>query len=141
MKAKNLFLILVYLFISAAAFPQRDTTGKKDNLLFLLRQSEHINQALKTIEQLHSNAKSTLLPGDIVIIVCGEAVTKLGTQEAEQWVEKMQKHPQVSILACGLSLAKFNKSKSDLVKGVGYIENGFVKAFELQKEGYLSVEL
>ena len=90
MKARNLFLILISLFISAVAFPQSDSANKKDNLLFLLRQSEHINQAIKTIEQLQSNPKSTLSPGDIVIIVCGEAVTKLETQEAEQWVKRVQ---------------------------------------------------
>ena len=44
-------------------------------------------------------------------------------------------------MACGLSLAKFNKTQSDLVKGIDYTENGFIKAFELQKQGYLSVEL
>ena len=44
-------------------------------------------------------------------------------------------------MACGLSLTKFNKTQNDLVKGIDYTENGFIKAFELQKQGYLSVEL
>lgn len=141
MKAKHLLLILTSLFVSAIGFSQKAGTGKKDNLLFLLRQTEHINQALKTVEQLQSNTKTTLTPGNILIVVCGEAVTKLGTQEAGDWVKKIQKDLHVSIQACGLSLTKFNKSEKDLVPGIGYTENGFIKAFELQKEGYLSVEL
>lgn len=141
MKIKHLLLILASLFVSTIGFSQNAGSGKKDNLLFLLRQVEHINQALKTVEQLQSNTKTTLAPGKIVIIVCGEAVTKLGATEAEEWVEKIKKYPNVSILACGLSLTKFNKSEKDLVKGIGYTENGFIKAFELQKLGYLSVEL
>lgn len=140
MKAKYLLLV-VSLLISAVGFSQKDGTGRKDNILFLLRQTEHINQALKTVEQLKSHTKTSLVPSKIVIIVCGEAVTKLETEEAEQWVKKIKKHPQVSILACGLSLEKFNISKSDLVKGIGYTDNGFIKAFELQKQGYLSVEI
>ena len=141
MKVRHLLLILASLFVSTIGFSQKAEAGKKDNLLFLLRQTEHINQALKTVDQLQSNAQTTLTPGNIVIVVCGEAVTKLGTQEAVKWVTKIKRHPHVSILACGLSLTKFNKSEKDLVPGIGYTENGFIKAFELQKQGYLSVEL
>lgn len=141
MKTKTLLLSIVTLLFSIASFSQKAHSPKKDNLLFLLRQSEHINQAIKTIEQLQSNSKATLKPGNIVIIVCGEAVTSLTTAEGQAWVEKMSKYPTVSIVACGLSLTKFNKTQGELVKGVNYTENGFIKAFELQKQGYLSVEL
>ncbi|MEJ7821165.1 MAG: hypothetical protein WKF85_02520 [Chitinophagaceae bacterium] len=141
MKTKNLLLSIVTMLISVISFSQKTHHAKKDNLLFLLRQTEHINQAIKTVDQLHGNRKTTLRSGKIVIIVCGEAVTSLTTPEAEAWVEKIRRHPNVSIIACGLSLAKFNKTENDLVKGIQYTENGFIKAFELQKAGYLSVEL
>ncbi len=110
-------------------------------MLFLLRQSEHITQALNTVEQLQSNAETNLNPGKIVIIVCGEAVTKLSLPEAKTWVDKAGRHPNLSILAYGLSLKKFKITEKDLIKGIGYTENGFIKAFDLQKQGYLSVEL
>lgn len=141
MKTKTLVLSIVTLLISIASFSQKTHSHKKDNLLFLLRQTEHINQAIKTIEQLQTNAKTTLKIGKAVIIVCGEAVTSLTTAEGQAWVEKMSKYPNVSIMACGLSLTKFNKKQGELVKGIDYTENGFIKAFELQKAGYLSVEL
>ena len=107
----------------------------------MLRQPEHINQAIKTIDELMTHKHSGLKTGDIVIIVCGEAVVNLTTQEAETWVEKTSKYKNVSIVACGLSLDKFKKTEADLVKGIKYTRNGFIKAFELQKKGYLSVEL
>ncbi len=141
MKIKHLLLAAATLLFSTFVFAQKANSGKKDNLLFLLRQTEHINQALKTIEQLQSPANTTLKTGKVVIIVCGEAVTSLTTEDAEAWVERISKYPNVSIMACGLSLTKFNKTKNDLVKGIKYTENGFIKAFELQKAGYLSVEL
>lgn len=141
MNLKHLLLAVTTLLISTIGFSQKNNSDKKDNLLFLLRQTEHINQALKTIDQLQANPTTTLKTGKIVIIVCGEAVTALGTKDAEEWVETISKHPNVSIMACGLSLRKFNKTKNDLVKGIDYTENGFIKAFELQKQGYLSVEL
>lgn len=141
MKTKTLALSIATLLISIASFSQKSHTHKKDNLLFLLRQTEHINQAIKTIEQLESNVKTTLKTGKAVIIVCGEAVTSLTTAEGAAWVEKLRKYPNVSIMACGLSLTKFNKTQNDLVPGVQFTENGLIKAFELQKAGYLSVEL
>ena len=141
MKIKHLLFVVATLLFSTVSFSQKANSGKKDNLLFLLRQTEHINQALKTIEQLQSTSNTTLKTGKVVIIVCGEAVTSLTTKDAEAWVEQISKYPNVSIMACGLSLSKFNKTRNDLVKGIGYTENGFIKAFELQKAGYLSVEL
>ena len=140
MKMKTLVVSIVTLLISIASFSQAHT-HKKDNLLFLLRQTEHINQAIKTMEQLQSSAKTTLKTGKAVIIICGEAVTSLTTAEGATWVEKLKKYPNVSLMACGLSLTKFNKTQSDLVPGVQFTENGLIKAFELQKAGYLSVEL
>ena len=140
MKTKTLVVSIVTLLISIASFSQAHT-HKKDNLLFLLRQTEHINQAIKTMEELQSSAKTTLKTGKAVIIVCGEAVTSLTTAEGAAWVEKLKKYPNVSLMACGLSLTKFNKTQNDLVPGVQFTENGLIKAFELQKAGYLSVEL
>ncbi|HEY0354969.1 MAG TPA: hypothetical protein VGC29_02125 [Flavisolibacter sp.] len=114
---------------------------EKDNLLFMLRQTEHINQAIKTIKELKTGNTSQLKPGNIEIIVCGEAVVSLTKEDAGKWVEQISEFENVSIVACGLSLDKFQKNQSDLVKGIGYTRNGFVRAFELQKLGYLSVEL
>ena len=107
----------------------------------MLRQPEHINQAIKTIDELITQNASRLDVGEIVIIVCGEAVVNLTTTDAEAWVQKTKKYKNMSIVACGLSLDKFKKSESDLVDGITYTRNGFIKAFELQKQGYLSVEL
>lgn len=139
MKAKPILTILLALFISTLSFAQNKSG--KDNLLFMLRQKEHISQALKTVESLKTNNSSQLIVGDIVIIVCGEAIISLTTDEAKPWVEQIRKFKNVSIVACGLSLDKFQKKEADLIPGITYSKNGFIKAFELQKQGYLSVEL
>jgi intracellular sulfur oxidation DsrE/DsrF family protein len=129
------------LFISLLSFTQKSSAPKKDNLLFMLRQPEHINQAIKTIDELMTQKSSKLNVGEIVIIVCGEAVVNLTMADAETWVDNTSKYKNVSLVACGLSLDKFKKREADLVKGVQYTRNGFIRAFELQKAGYLSVEL
>lgn len=139
MKTKHILTTLLVLFISTLAFAQNNKG--KDDLLFMLRQKEHINQAIKTIESLKTNNTSKLIVGNIVIIVCGEAVVNLTTEDAKTWVGQIEQYKNVSIMACGLSLDKFQKKEEDLVSGIKYTRNGFIKAFELQKLGYLSVEL
>src|SRR5688572_19750139 len=109
MKQKTIILTMAMLFISLLSFAQKAPTPKKDNLLFLLRQPEHINQAIKTIDELMTQKSSGLDVGEIVIIICGEAVVGLTTKDAETWVEKTGKYKNLSLVACGLSLDKFRK--------------------------------
>lgn len=141
MKTKSIVLIIAVLLGSLVSSAQAGTTSGKDNLLFLLRQKEHITQVIKTIEDLKGGGPTALNVGEVVIVVCGEAVTSLTCYESTEWVKRIQKYPGVSLEACGLSLEKFGQGEKDLVPGIGYTRNGFIKAFELQKQGYLSVEL
>ncbi len=140
MKPKILFIVTIVLLFSQALSAQQNDSSDKDNLVFLLRKPEHIGQALKTIDQLYSD-KSDIRPGNIEIVVCGQAVTTLTEAQAAEWAKKISGFPSASILACGLSMAKFGVPKDKLAPGIGYIENGFIRAFELQKKNYLSVEL
>ena len=141
MKKRTIILAVITMLVSITSLAQKAPVQKKDNLLFLLRQAEHINQAIKTVDQLMVNNNSQVVAGNVVIIVCGEVVTSLTTKDGEEWVQKLAKFKNVSLVACGLSLDKFDKKESDLIQGVSYTRNGFIKAFELQKKGYLSVEL
>lgn len=140
MKLNKLILAVAALLLITTAFAQKKTTSK-DNLQFMVRQQEHIVQALKTVAYLQDNKTSSVKMGNAVIIVCGEAVKNLTASESTAFIEERKKLKNVSIHACGLSLQKFNLTEKDLPQGILYTPNGFVKAFELQKQGYLSVEL
>lgn len=141
MNFKRLSILFVSLFFVAAAFAQKKQ-ATTDNLLFLLRQPEHITQALKTINQLQTNptASNTIKPGKVAIIICGEAVKSFAGATGNETIAEA-KRLGVILYGCGLSLKKFELTKADLMPGIQYVENGFIKAFELQKQGYLSVEL
>ncbi|MGV3529594.1 MAG: hypothetical protein ACO1OO_11915 [Flavisolibacter sp.] len=141
MKNKSALLFVVVLLAGLWSPAQTTKAPAEDNLLFLLRQTEHINQAIKTLEQLQNGASSELQTGHAVIIVCGQAVKSLTTDEAKGWVQRISRIPGTELMACGLSLNKFEIKKEDLVPGVTHTPNGLIKAFELQKQGYLSVEL
>ena len=135
-KQISIFLLLILFSLTSVA-----QTGAKDNLLFLLRKKEHLAQALVTTEQLRKPENKTYIrPGRIVVILCGEEV-KMLTDTASAGLIYKAELQNVDIVACGLSLKKFNLEKEWLLPGVQYVANGFIKASELQKMGYLSVEI
>lgn len=141
MKFKTLSIFLIALFSATMGMAQHKTKHT-DDLLFLLRQPEHITQALKTIDQLKSdvNSSQAIKTGKVVIIICGEAVKNFAGDADNETVKEAQRLG-VTFMGCGLSLNKFNLKKEDLMPGIMFVPNGFIKAFELQKAGYLSVEL
>lgn len=141
MTIKKLSVLFLSLFFAASGFAQKHS-HHADDLLFLLRQPEHVTQALKTVDQLQSGTviSKSLKPGKYVIVVCGEAVKKFTGLVYNETMQEA-KRLGVTIYACGLSMQKFEIKKQDLMPGIQYVENGFIKSFELQKKGYLSIEL
>jgi intracellular sulfur oxidation DsrE/DsrF family protein len=116
------------------------TINPSDKIVFLLRQDEHITQAIKTAVDLKSKNISSVHPSETVLIICGESVKNLNSEKMIETLEVACAH-NITVYACGLSLKKFGLTKKDLPPSVKYIENGLIKSLELQKQGYLSVEL
>lgn len=113
---------------------------KKDNIVFLLRQQEHFAQANNTVTALKKNDVSKIHPSKIVIILCGEMLKNIASEEMSHQLE-VASVQGVIVYACGLSLNKLGISKESLPPNLLYVDNGLIKSLELQKEGYLSIEL
>lgn len=139
MKYIKYLLLLMLIGLQLPSFAQQKKQ-KKDNIVFLLRQKEHIIQGVRTIVSLKEPGTSNIKPGKAVIIVCGPVVKDLVSGALNDPLEQARAHG-ITVYACGLSLAKFGISKDQLPSSVQYTENGLIKVLELQKEGYLSVEL
>lgn len=138
---KYIKYILLFLVIGASepSFSQ-SKSQKGDKIVFLLRQKEHIIQAVKTVVSLKESKISTVKPLASVIIVCGDAVKDLINADMLPLLKIASEH-HILVYACGLSLTKFEISKDQLPPSVLYVENGLIKTLELQKKGYLSIEL
>lgn len=139
MKYIKYILLFLVIGVSEPSFSQ-PKGHKGDNIVFLLRQKEHIIQAVKTLVSLKESKISTVKPHASVIIVCGDAVKDLINADLLPILKIASEH-HMYVYACGLSLSKFGISKDQLPSSVLYVENGLVKILELQKKGYLSVEL
>ena len=79
--------------------------------------------------------------GDYQVVVCGKAVQDLSNEEIMVNFIKSAEKAGVTINACGFSLKKFGVDKKTLPEPLKVVENGILYNFELQKKGYLSIEL
>ncbi|ELR71642.1 hypothetical protein C900_02450 [Fulvivirga imtechensis AK7] len=116
-----------------------ETGPLKDDFGILLRKGEHLKVAVRTAEEVQNNPKFNR--GRFEIIVCGKEVEKL--KKGSELTDTLEKAKEmgVEVKACGISLQKFGVSTSSLQPGIEVIPNGLMRAFELEKEGYLMIEL
>lgn len=79
--------------------------------------------------------------GNFEVIVCGKEIGKLINIENLQTHLVEAEKVGADIIACGFSLNKFNVDAKKLPKDMKIVENGILYNLELQKKGYLSLEL
>lgn len=142
-------IIPVILLLVAGAFMYQNGTAKdkatgeitpvKDNFGILLRKGNHLKVAIRTAKEINRNPRFNL--GKFEIIVCGQEVDQLkkGGKLTQALAEA--EALGVEVKACGISLQKFSVDASELAAGVEVVPNGLMRAFELEKEGYLMIEL
>lgn len=139
MKYIKIFLMILSIGIINQSYGQKQIV-KEDNIVFLLRQQEHFTQANNTVAALKKNDGSKIKPSKVVIILCGEMLKNIASEEMSHQLEVACAQGTI-VYACGLSLNKLGISKDSLPSNLLYVDNGLIKNLELQKEGYLSIEL
>ncbi len=109
MKYIKILTILISIGFSSISFAQKPS-AKQDDIVFLLRQEEHLNQAIKTIGALKQKNVSKIGPAKVVIILCGEMLKNISSTEM-----KLSPHHKVvlsayHILSASIHLYSHNKS-------------------------------
>ncbi len=109
------------------------------NYVVLTRKVPQLKPILLAAEELAAQDGEKF--GDFQVVVCGKTVQDLTDKEImSSFIEKAEK-AGVTINACGFSLKKFGVDRSKLPEALRVVENGILHNFELQKKGYLSIEL
>ncbi|PRY04988.1 putative oxidoreductase [Pontibacter ummariensis] len=114
-------------------------TNPKNNYAVLISQPNHLKAAVNTAETITSH--STYNRGSLVVMACGrsvEAFVKGSNMEAEF---KKGQAAGITYKVCGMSLKQFNIDPGTLVEGVDIVPNGLTYMFDLQQQGYVTVEL
>ena len=141
---KTLYIAALAVILSLFTTPVQAQNGHSEhaeqiNYIVLTRKVPQLKPILLAAEELASQDGERF--GDFQIVVCGKTVQELTNKEKmSSFIDKAEK-AGVIINACGFSLKKFGVDRSKLPGSIRVVENGILHNFELQKKGYLSIEL
>ncbi len=115
------------------------TAAAKKRYAVLISQPNHLKAAVNTAETITPN--SPYNRGSFVVMACGKSVEAFvkGSNMAQQLGQG--RAAGVTYKVCGLSLKQFSIDPETLVDGVEVVPNGLTYLFDLQRQGYITVEL
>ena len=142
-KMLAIFAIALLPFLSSCATAETSTQvpskASAKNYAVLISQPNHVKAAVHTAQTI--TPTSDYKRDSFVVMACAksvEAFVKGSDMTAE--IEK-GKVAGVQYKVCGMSLKQFNIDPATLVEGVTIIPNGLTYMFDLQAQGYTTVEL
>ncbi|MFV8226103.1 sulfur reduction protein DsrE [Christiangramia aquimixticola] len=138
---KKLFtsLFLLTLISLTGCKAQTKISSKKNNYVVLTRKLPQLKPILLAAEELKMEDAHKF--GEFHIVVCGQTVSELTNPEAMEEFMKQVTDIGVKMNACGFSLKKFKVNTEELPDGIKVVENGILHNLQLQKKGYISLEL
>ena len=132
----SIALMLSFFSVNAQA---QTSTQKDHNYVVLTRKIPQLKPIILTAEALSEQDGDEY--GDFQVVICGKTVTDLTDKGLmKPYLEQAEK-AGVHIKACGFSLKKFGVNKEEIPAEIEVVQNGILHNFELQKKGYLSIEL
>lgn len=144
---KNLSIVLLTLMctlFTAQLSAQELTVAQIENSIkkdgkyaMLVRNAEHLEASVKTGAELIKQNPSIAFQ----IVVCGPLVKDIADVAAMRQLMYRAEEEGVTVLACGISMKKFNIAAADLPRSVKVTENGLLYIFGLQENGYKTITL
>lgn len=138
---KNTIMICCSLFFfgMATSSLKAQTQLEKNKYAVLSKNIQQLPAILQTATALE-NVDGELF-GEFQVIFCGKTLLNIPQNQEFIALLKTAKKQGVKIFACGISLTKFNLSKKDVPPGLPITENGILHAFQLQKQGFLTLSI
>ena len=137
---KILFFSTFALILSIFTNPMKaQELHHKNNYVVLTNKIPQLQPIFLTAQALAEEDGKSF--GDFQAIICGATVKDLTDIKAmEPFIETAEK-AHVKVVVCGLSLKKFQVDPKDIPTEIEVVANGLLYNFQLQKKGYLSIEL
>lgn len=134
-----IFTLLIMGLFSGKILSQNVSAHESRNYIVITRNIEQLQPILLTAEALAEEDGENF--GAFEVVVCGKTVLELVHQEnMHPWLKKAEE-AGVQVMACGFSPDQFKVNPQNLPTQIKVIENGLLYSFQLQKKGYLSIEL
>lgn len=124
---------------TAQAGERLNTSADPKNYAVLISQPNHLAAAVHTAETIKPG--SPYYRDHFIVMACGKSVEAFVEGSSMQEQIRKGKASGITYKVCGLSLKQFNIDSSTLVKDVEVVPNGLTYMFELQRQGYNTVEL
>lgn len=124
---------------SNKALEEDAVSTNAQNYAVLVRKVPHIKASIKTARQMTNDDAYQV--GNFEVIICGKVVKQLRSQPSIQKLMKQGRALEMQFHACGMSMKKFGIDPSELASGISVVRNGITHMFDLQAQGYLTVEL
>jgi len=140
MKAYILLIsVLFSVLISGNSLAQNPADSTIKNYTVLTRDIQQLKPIILASNDLASEDGDQF--GAFKVVICGKTITDLIQKDKITPYLEMAEKYHVELYACGLSLKQFKVNPEDLPKQIQVTKNGILYNFQLQKKGYLSIEL
>lgn len=125
---------IIYFLIGLASFStMAQETLQEDSYMVLTTNPEQLKPILLAASDLDAN-------GEFKIVFYGGKVTELLQPEIQQYIELAEKQ-NVKISVCKMSLDHLKIDPLKIPAQIEIVDNAFLYAFQLQKNGYKTLNL
>ncbi|MCR8667826.1 DsrE family protein [Aestuariibaculum sp. M13] len=128
-----------FVLFSAITLQAQNENTETLNYSILSKNIQQLKPALITANALAKEDGKTY--GNLYVVFCGKTVQDIADNSEFNALLKDIISNQVKIFICGLSLKKFNVNPVDLRKNIQVVENGILYAFQLKKQGFISLTI
>lgn len=136
---KKISLLLIGLAVSLAAVAQSTPKSNQNDYVVLTRNLSQLNVIYATSKALKDEDGKKL--GEFHVIICGETVKGLTEKKTIEDIIVKSKEANIKIVVCGFSLDNFQMDREAVSNHLTIVDNGLLYNFQLQKKGFISIEL
>lgn len=136
---KTILSITLLIVGSFSLYAQEKHPSKSNNYIVLTRNIQQLKPIILAAQSLSIEDENNF--GEFEVIVCGKTIKELENESLMEPYLTMAEEHNVTLIACGFSIKKFEVNKSKLSPKIKVVDNGILHIFQQQKKGYFSIEL
>lgn len=134
-KTAVFFLVLLTTSINA----QTSENTEKFNYIVSTSKTAQLQPIIATAEALAKEDAEKF--GEFQVVIYGKTVQELTDPEIVKKIMTKAKNADIRLIACNMALEKFEVNTGDIPEEFEVVDNAFTHILQMQKQGYLSIQL
>lgn len=132
-------IMLILAFFGSTNLQAQEKNTSKNNYVVMTKKVPQLQPIILAAEALKAEEGKNF--GEFQVIICGKLIGDITDPEKTNKLIKKAKKADVTLIACGFSLTKFNVDRATVPKAFKIVENGILHNLQLQKKEYKSLSL